>query len=181
LPGGLHRTCALSDSRLLYPHAPSGAAFALPSMDIPAGCVASLRATTVALSAYGQCVRFRYSHPLPVPTLSRPDGWLGYLVQAPDLALRVSRYGWKLACPFRWACPVCAALRFRWLAAVAAVALTIPIGPEPFKHCNTVNSYSVMSLRSNGRNVEDSLGPEGPTRGTCKRVHCEAEPDRQAR
>jgi len=54
-------------------------------------------------------------------------------VQAPDLALRVSRYGWKLACPSRWAYPVCAALRFRWLGAVAPVALTIPIGPEPFK------------------------------------------------
>lgn len=174
MPGGLHSTCALSDSRLPYPHAPSGAAFALPSMDIPAGCVASLRAATAALSAYGQCVRFRYSHPLPIPTLSRPDGWLGYRVQAPDLALRVSRYGWKLACPFRWAYPVCAALRFRWLAAVAAVALTVPIWPEAFTQCNTVNSYSVTSLRSNGRNMEDSLGPEGPTRVSRLHVQCEA-------
>lgn len=106
---------------------------------------------------------------------------LGTNVQAPDLALRVFPYGWKLACPSRWAYPINAALRFRWLAAVAALASTVPIEPEPFTQCNTVNSYSVTSLRSNGRNMEDSLGPEGPTRATCKRIQCEAEPDVQAR
>jgi len=86
-------------------------------------------------------------------------------------------------CPARSGGPLrsCAALRFRWLAAVAAVALTVPIWPEAFTQCNTVNSYSVTSLRSNGRNVEDFLGPEGPTRVTCKRIQCEAEPDVQAR
>jgi hypothetical protein len=108
------------------------------------------------------------------------SGLLAHIPESGRDALRRSTDR-SVPCPFRWAAPVNAALRFRWLGAVAPVALTVPIWPEPFKQCNTVISYSMTSLRSNGDIVEDSLGPEGPTRVTCKRIQCEAEPDRQAR